>query len=174
MVHPSVIVVDQLHPLSPKRIALRMARHVGIEDEIERILNIVLWPSLDAGVPPFPPVRIQVVDEARPTPAHKVSELVVALRFIEERLRGDGRVDTVALSESIVEHEGDLLEMRGADVIWEASGDGVEAVAVGREPCGSPSLACLAAGSDEVQVAEVGGAAAELGAYDGGGGSGVS
>lgn len=65
--------------------------------------------------------------EARPSAAHQFGEVEIALQLVEKR------IDGVAQTLDVIEDEGDLLEMGHALYGRDASGNCVEAIAVGRD-----------------------------------------
>lgn len=91
--------------------------------------------------------------EANPRGAHRLSQPEVALRLT---LKGQLSGRQIADALLVVEDEGDLLEVGGADGAVDSVGDAVEAVAEGVEAVRGPRLARLAARRDEGVVAVVG------------------
>jgi len=166
----SRVIIDQLNPLASPRITLSEARDIRIPDDIHRVRDIVPRPIRNvtairtrSRIPivtraSHPAVRVQVVEEAGPGLAHQARELGVACGLV-----GEG-VWVVPQALEVVEDERDFLEVRHFDRPGDAGWDRVEAIAVRWQAGGRPGLARQAAGGDEDFVAEVGCAAAVVGA----------
>ena len=151
------VVQDELDTLSSPRIVLSIRQRAGrvaIPDDILRLVERVDGPCVGAIVPVLEAVGVKVVDEARPGLAHQLGELGVRGAFVGERV--DGAVlGVIAQSVDVVEDEGNLLEVRHAEVVRDAVRCRVEAVAVGVDAFAGPGFACPTTVGNHDYITEV-------------------
>jgi heme exporter protein D len=87
LVYLVVVSVDQVNALLSVRIRLRITRYIRIEDEIQRVRNVVLWPQslrplVRLCLPPR--VRVQVMHEADPVAVHESCKVAVTLGLVRK------------------------------------------------------------------------------------------